>query len=99
MSSLLLVVVVGTVTFLAVIVLVATLGSFVVIWMVLHFFPPVAKATTILIFAAVLVGLRIFFSLPTSALGSLIFVEVRRPSVILPIVGIDTGITLVLLIR
>ncbi len=99
MSSLLLVVVVGTVTFLAVIVLVATLGSFVVIWMVLHFFPPVTKATTILIFAAVLVGLRIFFCLPTSALGSLIFVEVRRPSVILPIVGIDTGITLVLLIR
>jgi hypothetical protein len=99
MSSLLLVVVVGTVTFLAVIVLVATLGSFVVIWMVLHFFPPVTKATTILIFAAVLVGLRIFFSLPTSALGSLIFVEVRRPSVILPIVGIDTGITLVLFIR
>lgn len=99
LSSFQLVVKVRTMTFLAIIVLVATLRGFVVIWMILHFFPPVAKATTIFIFTTVLVGLCIFFSLPARTLGSFIFVEVRRPSVILPIVGIDTGVTLVLFVR
>lgn len=67
--------------------------------MILKFLPSVAGATPVLKLAAVLVGLCILFGLPASALCALILIDVRWSSEVLPIMCVNAGITLMLLIR
>jgi hypothetical protein len=66
--------------------------------MVFKFFPTVTRATTVFQFAAVLVCLRIFLRFPTCALCVRVLKSIGTASVVLPVMSIDTEISLVVLV-
>jgi hypothetical protein len=55
-------------------------------------------STTILNFASVFISSSVFFSFPATALCVWVFVLIRSASVILPVVGINAKITLMLFV-
>lgn len=99
LSSLLFVVVVRTVTLIAhTFNAQLALLSAVLARVVLQFFPAVAAPAAVLQVAPVFVGFGVFASFPLVALNNFIIKQVRRPSVVLPVVRVQTEIALVLFV-
>lgn len=92
--------IVRTVTLLTNFILRSTaLQRFVALRVILKFLPPVAGSTAVLELAAILVGLCVLFGLPAGALCTLILIDMGWSSEVLPVMRVDAGISLMLLIR
>jgi hypothetical protein len=99
LSFLLFVVIIRTVSFAAFSSLRnSALRGFVTVWMVFKFFPTVAGAATVFQFAAVLICFRVFLSFPTCALCVRILKRIGTASVVLPVMGVDTEVSLMVLV-
>jgi hypothetical protein len=67
--------------------------DFEVEWMVFLLFPPVRELASVLMLAAISVGLNEVFGLPLGALLLLIFKDMRLPPEVLPIVSVYTYVS------
>lgn len=76
----------------------AALLSLVVHGVVLELFPAVAAAAAVLEATPITIGLRVFAGFPTCALVGSVFVKMGRASVILPVVGVEAQVALVVLV-
>lgn len=76
----------------------AALLSLVVHGVVLELFPAVAAAAAVLEATPITIGLRVFAGFPACALVRLVFVKMGRASVILPVVGVEAQVALVVLV-